>query len=108
MSLQLPLWVRTRDWRRRGVKLHGAGFIIAPQKARELGLGIREGLEEHIRPYRNGRDMMGAPRGAMVIDLQGLTEKQVRERYPEAYQHLLLTVKPERDQNREEYRRLNW
>ena len=44
----------------------------------------------------------------MVIDLDGLNEKEVRSRFPEVYQHLLQTVKPERDENREEYRRLNW
>src|SRR5450755_3024126 len=38
-----------------GVKLHGAGFIVTPEKARELGLGEIPGLEQHIRLYRNGR-----------------------------------------------------
>ena len=41
-----------------GVKLHGAGFIVTPQEAEHLGLGRREGLEKHIRPYRNGRDLL--------------------------------------------------
>jgi hypothetical protein len=91
-----------------GVKLHGAGFIISPQKARDLGLGSREGLDHHIRPYVNGRDLLQHSRGAMVIDLQGLTEQEVRQRFPEVYQHVLLTVKPERDSNREQYRRDNW
>jgi hypothetical protein len=91
-----------------GVKLHGAGFIVSPQKARDLGLGSRPGLDEHIRPYVNGRDLLQHSRRAMVIDLQGLTEREVRERFPEVYQHVLLTVKPERDLNNEQYRRENW
>lgn len=90
------------------MKLHGSGFIVTPQKARELGLGTREGLDQHIRPYVNGRDLLQHTRGVMVIDLQGLTERQVRERFPEVYEHILLMVKPERDGNREEYRRNNW
>ena len=40
-----------------GVKLHGAGFIVTPFEAERLGLGRRPGLERHIRPYRNGRDL---------------------------------------------------
>ncbi|MBA4160772.1 MAG: class I SAM-dependent DNA methyltransferase [Novosphingobium sp.] len=92
-----------------GVKLHGAGFIVSPQEAAHLGLGKREGLEVHIRPYRNGRDLLQNSRGMMVIDLLGLDEKAVRQRYPEVYQHLLETVKGERDANRRDsYRKLWW
>lgn len=92
----------------RGMALHGSGFIVTPAQADALGLGKREGLENHIRPYRNGRDLMAIPRGVMVIDLDGLTAEQVRQRFPEVYQHVLEKVKPERDQNNEEYRRINW
>lgn len=81
----------------RGMSLHGAGFIVTPNEAEHLGLGRREGLERYIRPYRNGRDLMGRSRGVMVIDLFGLTAAQVRDRFPEVYQHLLATVKPVRD-----------
>ncbi|WP_298195948.1 DNA methyltransferase [Novosphingobium sp.] len=79
-----------------GVKLHGAAFIVSRAEAEALGLGRRPGLEQHIRPYRNGRDLTARPRGAWVIDLFGLAEAEVRQRYPEVYQHLLVTVKPER------------
>jgi hypothetical protein len=79
-----------------GVKLHGSGFIITPERARELGLSKRPGLERHIRHYRNGRDLTATPRGVMVIDLFGLEAEDVRQRFPEVYQHLLETVKPAR------------
>jgi hypothetical protein len=91
-----------------GVKLHGAGFIVTRQEAEQLGLGIRRGLERHIREYRNGRDLTAHPRDVMVIDLFGLESSDVRERFPEVYQHLLLRVKPERDQNNRESYRTNW
>jgi hypothetical protein len=91
-----------------GVKLHGSGFIVTPVEAEHLGLGRRLGLDQHIRLYRNGRDLTFRPRGVMVIDLDGLTVDDVRRRFPEVYQHLLVRVKPERDRNNEEYRRLNW
>jgi hypothetical protein len=92
----------------RGMSLHGAGFIVTPAQASALGLGKVAGLEKHIRPYLNGRDLTQRSRGVMVIDLDGLSEEQVRTRYPSVFQHVLLYVKPERDQNNEAYRRLNW
>jgi len=79
-----------------GVKLHGAGFIVTPHQARELGLGSIPGLERHIRPYLNGRDLTGRSRGAMVIDLFGLTEDDLRRAFPAVFQHLRETVWPER------------
>lgn len=81
-----------------GVKLHGSGFIVSPQEAEALGRTKREGLENHIRPYRNGRDLMGRTRGVLVVDLFGLDEREVRQRFPEVYQHLLTTVKPDRQE----------
>jgi hypothetical protein len=65
-----------------GVKLHGAGFIVTPEDARQLGLGKVAGLEQHIRAYRTGRDLTEKPRGVMVIDLFGLSIEEVRERIP--------------------------
>lgn len=91
-----------------GVKLHGSGFIVSPEQAKALGLGRIAGLENHIRPYRNGRDINQKPRGAMVIDLFGLSEGEVRGRFPEVYQHVRDTVWPEREQNNRETYRQNW
>jgi hypothetical protein len=79
-----------------GVKLHGSGFIVSPERAKQLGLGTVPGLERHIRLYRHGRDLTARPREVLVIDLFGLPEEHVRERFPAVYQHLLQTVRPER------------
>lgn len=92
----------------RGMSLHGSGFIVSQQEAEHLGLGKRAGLERHIRIYRNGRDLMDRPRGVMVIDLFGLEADNVRAQFPEAYQHILHAVKPERDQNNRATYRDNW
>ena len=99
-----------------GIKLHGAGFIVTPSKAKHLGLGRRQGLENHIRLYRNGKDLTARPRGVMVIDLFGLSIEEVRQRYPEVYQHLSTAVRPQREQqalksdtkDAREYARLWW
>ncbi|MFD1874260.1 class I SAM-dependent DNA methyltransferase [Hymenobacter bucti] len=91
-----------------GVKLHGAGFIIEPQKAIELGLYEIPGITKYLRPYRNGKDLAAKPRNVYVIDLNGLIEHDVVKMFPKVYQHVYEHVKPERDQNREESRRKNW
>lgn len=73
-----------------------------------MGLGTMPGLENHIRDYRHGRDLTATPRGVMLIDLFGLTEAEVRNRFPAVYQHVLDKVKPERDQNNREGYKQNW
>ncbi|MBN9249090.1 MAG: class I SAM-dependent DNA methyltransferase [Mesorhizobium sp.] len=80
-----------------GVKLHGAGFIVTPAQAKGLGLGTIAGLDQHIMPYRNGRDIAQRPRGVMVIDLYPLDVDNVRTHFPSVYQHVLDNVKPQRD-----------
>jgi SAM-dependent methyltransferase len=91
-----------------GMMLAGSGFIVTPDEASALGLGKIKGVEKHIRPYRNGKDLTDEPRGVMVIDLFGLSESEIRARYPKIYQHVLTNVKPERDANRRPKMRLNW
>ena len=91
-----------------GVKLHGSGFIITPEQATEFGLGSVLGIDKVICGYRNGKDMTNRPREGMVIDAFGLSEAEFREHFPAAYQHVLTTVKPERDQNKRDSYRKNW
>ena len=92
-----------------GVALNGDGFLVTPTQAAALGLGKVPGLERHIRPYLNGRDFAQRSRGLMVIDLFGLTEDEARHKFPAAFQHVLVHVKPKRDVNaRESIRRLWW
>jgi hypothetical protein len=85
----------------RGMMLFGSGFIVTPQEAEHLGLGRISGLETHIRPYLNGRDVMSRSRSLMIIDMFGVTEDEVRLKFPVVYHHLLSSVKPERDLNRD-------
>ncbi|WP_263841666.1 class I SAM-dependent DNA methyltransferase [Salinibacter sp.] len=96
------------DLANRGVCLFGKGFEVSLAKARELGLGEVDGLENHIRRYRNGRDLTQKSRDQMVIDLYGLEKEEVRERFPAVYQHVKEHVKPEREENNREWRRKHW
>ena len=92
----------------RGMYLFGQGFLVEPGKASELGLGVSEGIEQHIRPYRNGRDILARPRGLFAIDAFPLDQETLRQKYPKAFQHLLSHVKPERDSNNRKSRRDRW
>ncbi|WP_417467682.1 class I SAM-dependent DNA methyltransferase [Maricaulis sp.] len=91
-----------------GVKLHGSGFIVTPEKAAKLGLGTDPAVAKVIHPYRNGRDINQRPRGVLVIDLFNLGADEVRTEFPAIYQHVLTEVKVERDQNRRNTYRENW
>ncbi len=97
-----------------GVKLHGAGFIVSPREAHSLGLGRVPGLERHIRPYLNGRDLTQRSRGVLVIDMFGLSETEVRQNFPAVWQHLRnhvyehRTAQGDRTVDAQEYSRLWW
>ena len=91
-----------------GVQLYGSGFIVEPEEAKGLGLGTTQGLERLIRPYRNGKDITGKPRGVLVIDCYGFSEHDLQRQFPTIYQHLLTTVKPERNLNRRDSIRDKW
>lgn len=120
----LPLQA-TKGLSSRGVQLMGSGFIVTPTEAAHLGLGRRPGLERHIKLYCNGRDLTARSRNVMVIDLFGLSQENVRQDFPEVYQHLTHRVRYDLDEtgqprtdkegrklgrewnNRESYK-LNW
>ena len=92
----------------RGVQLIGAGFIVTPEEANQLGLDNNPTLKQVIRNYRNGRDLTQTPRGVKVIDLFGLTADEVKCQFPSVYQWVFERVKPERDQNKRATYRDNW
>jgi hypothetical protein len=90
-----------------GMKLHGDGFIVTPLEA--YGLSERnEAAGNVIKEYRNGRDLMGRPRAVKVLDLYGISEKQLRECYPMIYQHVEMRVRPHRKHNNRASYRKNW
>ncbi|MDZ4698843.1 MAG: type IIL restriction-modification enzyme MmeI [Rhodothermales bacterium] len=93
-----------------GIKLHGMGFVVSAEEAIQLGINgvAKDDLNRYIRPFINGKDLVQRTRGAMVIDLFGLSIHDVIQKYPEVYQWILDRVKPERDQNNRQSYRENW
>jgi hypothetical protein len=91
-----------------GMMLAGSGFILTHAQALALGFGTDEGIDQVIKPYRNGRDVTQVAREAYVIDLFEFTPEQVARQFPRVYQYVLDHVKPERDLNRRDRLRLRW
>lgn len=90
-----------------GVKLHGDGFIIDGTLARSM-IERQPVASAVIRPFRNGQDITTKLKDRYAIDLFGRGAEEARRDYPEAYQHIYVHVKPERDLNRREIRKRNW
>jgi hypothetical protein len=90
----------------RGIIFLGEGFIIPERAAKLFGEELENGYV--VKDYISGRDLTGLNRGMKAIDLDGFAKEEVRSSFPRIYQHLLQTVKPLRDRNRETYRRENW
>ena len=92
----------------RGVIPHGEGMVLTESQAMSLGLGRAPQLEQRLRRYMNGRDMMQASRSVRVIDMYPLSESQVQTDFPAVYQWLRDRVKPERDHNARASVRERW
>ena len=80
-----------------GVMRNGSAFLVTNEQAKKLGLGTIDGLEKHIRPYRNGRDISAHSRDLLLIDLFGLDIQEAKKAFSEVYQWLFIRIKPKRD-----------
>ncbi|WP_375438125.1 class I SAM-dependent DNA methyltransferase [uncultured Hymenobacter sp.] len=92
----------------RGFELGNLGFVLTESQAKALGLGLDSALDDRIKYYKNGKDVTDKPRGVYALDLYGMNSKEVLETFPLIYQHLLETVKPQRDQSPDNKLRTYW
>ena len=91
-----------------GVVPAGDGFKLTPDIAARLK-SENKAIGSVIRPYILGRDVTGVRQEKFIIDLFGLDEMDVRDRFPSIYQHLNDTVRPYRAENaRASYRDKWW
>ncbi|AMN39042.1 class I SAM-dependent DNA methyltransferase [Rhodoplanes sp. Z2-YC6860] len=88
-----------------GVQLSGQGFVISPGIAEAFSAETRQKL---VKRYLTGWEINNRPKGRLVIDAFGLGEDELRTQYPDAYQHLLTHVFPERSQNPRPAYAKNW
>lgn len=91
----------------KGMQLNGKGFILPDVEANSY-LADHDGIGEYLRPYINGADLKDGRCYRRAFDFYPLTQAEVKSRFPTAYQHLLDSVKPERDENPDPWRKANW
>lgn len=90
-----------------GMNPLGLGFRLQANDLERYGID-RHKLPPHLREYLIGRDLVQRHEPKWVIDFYGLSENAAAGASPVLYQHILNSVKPERDQNRRATRRDNW
>ena len=88
-----------------GVKFYGQGFVLGANDTEALAATSSAPL---VKRFVSGQDLTQLPRGLSVLDATGLTAEDLIDQYPQAYQRLLLYVKPERDHNPREAKRKRW
>ncbi len=91
----------------KGVQLNGMGFVLTDEDVRYLEIRAPAELVL-LKDFINGRDLVQKRRSVKVIDTFGLDSDKLRLQYPNLYQIILTRVKPERDENRRDVRRLKW
>lgn len=93
----------------RGVQLMGQGFLVTQSDAQNLACENQGIAKLHIKPFKNGRDLIGNSRNLKVLDFFEVTENELKTCFPSSYQLILDKVRPEREQNnRPSYRERWW
>ncbi len=96
-----------RDVSINGMMLAGRGFVLTGGEAATIR-SKDKCASTILKPLRNGRDLADAPRALWVIDAFGFTPETLRRDCPTVYEHLLRTVKPERDANARPKLKRDW
>ncbi|GCL37842.1 type II restriction enzyme, methylase subunit; N6 adenine-specific DNA methyltransferase protein [Sphaerospermopsis reniformis] len=76
----------------RGMTINGSGFVLTEEKRGKFD-SINNNI---IKPLWNGKDIAQVRRGVYVIDLHGVDISEAQLKYPQIYQHIYDSVKPER------------
>ncbi|MGR3761813.1 class I SAM-dependent DNA methyltransferase [Roseobacteraceae bacterium NS-SX3] len=91
----------------RGMTLSGQGFLVHEGEARQL-LSQNPQLAPYLKPYKSGKDLTQLWRGFYAYDFYELSEQELRDRFPAAYQMLKDRVYPERQTNNRKVYRDKW
>lgn len=85
----------------------GQGFIISSNQ-QNLAAGSDTNVGNVLKNYRTARDVTQVSRNYKAIDFYPLSETEAQDNYPHLYQWVLQRVKPDRDQDKRESRRIKW
>jgi hypothetical protein len=90
-----------------GFVLVGKGFVLEEDDRAALGITEPARLPV-LRVWKNGKDLLAGSSSRYVVDLFGFDKPRAQEEYAALYQHLLMTVKPLRDQAKRKNHRERW
>lgn len=88
--------------------LAGQGFKLSETQAKSMAAEEGKDVSEVLRGYIGGSELLNGWKRKSVIDFCGLSEEVARKEFPALYQHVLTTVKPERDINRRTSLKNRW
>jgi hypothetical protein len=91
-----------------GVMLAGQGFVLSQREAQEIFKRSGPDIHDFVGPYVKGREFNQIRGASQVLDFFGLSENEVRSRFPAAYQHLRDHVWPERQSKSDKAFREKW
>jgi hypothetical protein len=90
-----------------GVVPAGDGFKIGSDSPLAASPELRFPIGP-VRSYLIGKDLVQRPEQRFIFDCFGLSVAALAEKFPAVYQHLLVNVKPERDENRRQSYKEKW
>ena len=91
-----------------GMMLAGQGFKLMESKARLLASEEGSDVSGVLKGYIGGSELLNGWKRQSVIDFCGLTEEEARHEYPVLYQHVLATIKPDREKSRDSAFKEKW
>ena len=91
-----------------GVILGGKAFEVDHATAVSLGMESNPLAKKHLRRYVGGSSLTSRFEESYVIDLFGLSEKEIQEELPEIYQWVYTRIREKRLTNKRKTRRDNW
>lgn len=91
----------------KGMQLNGQGFILTEAEALPYLIEYPK-IAQFLRPYINGADLKDGHCDRRAFDLYPLKKEEVKTQFPRVFQLLFDTVKPERDENPDPWRKENW
>jgi len=89
-----------------GVIVLGEGFLLTRDEKERL-LRDEPDAKKFVRPYMNGSDLVRTSRKLEIIDLNGMTEDELKD-FPATYQRIFTLVRPNRLQMKDKQRRTKW
>ncbi|MEQ1517742.1 MAG: DNA methyltransferase, partial [Usitatibacteraceae bacterium] len=91
-----------------GMMLAGQGFKVTAADAEKLIRDDGEAARMVVRAYMGGGELVQRRSNEFVIDFAGMNEQEARRACPSCYQHLMRSVKPDRDKSRDKAFREKW